>query len=165
MKKIILGLMVALLFIGCNSDAVEQNVEPSLVVGSSLELNLKNQHETSITMPSDTQKVIFAFSKDGAHICNDYLVTKSASYLSDNNSLFVADVSAAPSLIRSLFIMPGLKDFKHTVLILDDKAQAAPFRQNMDTEKIVVVSLKDLKITNIKTIMSEKELISEIEAK
>ena len=164
MKKIILGLLTSLLFIGCSSNAVEQNVKPSLVVGSNLELTLNNQHEKAVPIPTDTKKVIFAFSKDGAHICNDYFTTKSPNYLANHNTLFVADVSTAPSLIRSMFIMPGLKDFKHTVLILNDKVVAAPFRKNMDAEKIVVVTLNKLKITAIKTITSEKELIAEIEA-
>ena len=165
MKKIILGRFTYLLFIGCSSSAVEQNVKPALIVGSNLEINLNNQHEKAVPMPADTKKVIFAFSKDGAHICNDYFITKSPNYLANHNTLFVADVSAAPSLIRSMFIMPGLKDFKHTVLILNDKAVAASFRKNMDIEKIVVVTLDNLKITDIKTITSEKDLIAEIEAK
>ena len=164
MKKIILGLITSLLFIGCSSGAVEQNVKPKLVVGSNLELHLSNQHEKIVSTSKDTKKVIFAFSKDGAHMCNDYFVTKSPNYLANHNTLFVADVSAAPSLIRTIFIMPGLKDFKHTVLILDDKAAAAPYRKNMDTEKIVVVTLNNLKITNIKTITSKKELLFEIES-
>ena len=59
--------------------------------------------------------------------------------------------------------MPGLKDFKHTVLILDDEAVAAPYRSKMDTESIVIVSVDNGKITNIKTITSVKELRTEIE--
>jgi len=165
MKKILLGLMAAFLFIGCSSQAVDENVKPALVVGQTLTLNLKDQNEKAVTIPATTKTVIFALSKDGAHVCNDYFVTKAPTYLADNNSLFVADVSSAPSLIRSMFIMPGLKEFKHTVLVLDDKAIAAPYRAKMDTEKIIVVSTDNSKITNIKMITSEKELIAEIEAK
>ena len=165
MSKIIAGFVTALLFIGCSSKAVEQNVEPKLVVGKSLELKLNNQHEKAQNIPADTKTVIFAFSKDSAHTCNDYFETKSPTYLADNKAVFVADVSAAPSLIRSMFIMPGLKDFKHTVLILDDEAVAAPYRAKMDTEKIVVVLVDNFKITKIKTINSQKELITAVEAK
>jgi len=166
MKKIIAGLLTALLFLGCSAKTEEANVEPKLVVGMSVsDMNLNDQFEKPHSIDADTKKIIFAFSKDGAHTCNDYFATKAPSYLEDNNVQFVADVSAAPSIIRSLFIMPGLKDFKHTVLILDDKAVAAPYRAKMDTEKIVVASIKNLKITNLQTINSEKELIEQIEAK
>lgn len=166
MKKIILGLFTALLFIGCSSKATNENVVPKLVVGKSLsQVTLNDQFDKSHTIKPETQKVIFAFSKDGAHTCNDYFDTKKPSYLADNSTQFVADVSAAPAIIRSLFIMSGLKDFKHTVLILDDKEIASTFRAEMDTEKIIVVSLENQKISSIKTISTEKELIAAIEVK
>ncbi|MBL0707856.1 MAG: hypothetical protein JJW00_02305 [Sulfurimonas sp.] len=165
MKKIIVGLMIAFLFTACGSDdSEEKTVVPKLVVGKSLEtLVLSDQFENSNTIDTDTKKVIFAFSKDVAHTCNDYFVTQKATYLSDNKTVFIADVSAAPSLIRSMFIMPGLKDFKHTVLILDDKKIAAPFRSGVDTQKIVIVYLDNKSITSIKTINSADELKSIIE--
>jgi len=164
MTKIIVALLAAFIFIGCSAKT-DENVAPKLVVGTTIaDMKLSDQFDKPLTIKADTSKVIFAFSKDGAHICNDYFVTKAPTYLADNKTLFIADVSSAPSLIRSMFIMPGLKDFKHTVYILDDKTVAAPYRANMDTEKIVVVSVENLKITNIKTITSEKELISEIES-
>ena len=167
MKKILLTLLAAFLLIGCSSsDATNTNVEPKLVVGKSLEaLTLNDQNEKAHTLAKDTKTVIFAFSKDGAHTCNDYFVTQTPNYLADNKTEFIADVSAAPSLIRSMFIMPGLKDFKHTVLVLDDKALAAPFRSGMDTEKIVVVNLDNGTITKITTITSKDELVKAVEAK
>ena len=165
MTKIIVALLAAFLFIGCSAKT-DENVKPKLVVGASIaDMKLNNQFEEPLTLKADTKKVIFAFSKDGAHICNDFFATKAPTYLADNKTVFVADVSSAPSLIRSMFIMPGLKDFKHTVYILDDKAVAAGYRANMDTEKIIVVDVENLIITNIKKINSEKDLVSEIEAK
>ena len=61
--------------------------------------------------------------------------------------------------------MPGLKDFKHTVLVLDDKSVAAGYRADMNTEAIVIVSIENSKITDIKNINSLKELIANIETK
>ena len=166
MKKIITGLMIALLFLGCSKDEELTNVEPKLVVGKSLvNLALQDQFGNPQIIKPTTTKVIFAFSKDMAHICNDYLATQKATYLNDNHSVFIADVSAAPSLIRSMFILPGLKDFKHTVALLDDKAVAAPYRVTQDTEKIIVVYVQNQIITNIKTINSEAELKTVIEVK
>ena len=166
MKKIFTSLLIALLFIGCSSKAVDENITPKLVVNKSLNaLSLNDQNDNTHKVSTTTKTIVFAFSKDGAHTCNDYFVSKSPSYLADNNTLFVADVSAAPSLIRSMFIMPGLRDFKHTVLILDSKEKAAPFRAKLDTEKIIIVSLDNFKITAIKTITSKDELIKAIESK
>lgn len=167
MKKIILGLIATLFLIGCSSDkAVEVNVEPKLVVGESLtKLELFDQFEKPHTLSADTKKLIFVFSDDMGHVANDYFGTKEASYLTDNNTQFVADISGAPSLIKSMFIMPGLKEFKHTILVLSEKEDSAPFRATMDTEKIVVVYVEDMKITSIKTVATKEELIATVEAK
>lgn len=165
MKIVIALFLTALMFIGCSSNETSEiPVEAKLVIEKSLaSLKLNDQHEKAHTLKASTKKVIFAFSKDAAHICNDFFVTKSPTYLQDNNAVFVADVSAAPSIIRNLFIMPGLKDFKHTVLVLDDKTIASAYRENQDVEKIVVVEVTDGIIKNIKSINSEDELVKEIE--
>lgn len=166
MKKIVLGLITALLFIGCSSGKEAQvNVEPSLVVGKKLNLTLNDQFEKAHTLNANTQKVIFAFSDDMGHVTNDYFGTKEASYLADNNTQYVADVSGAPSMIRSMFIMPGLKEFKHTILVLTEKEASAPYRSGVDTTKITVAYVENGSITELKTISTQEELIAIIEAK
>ncbi len=165
MKKIIISLIVALLFIGCSSDVSGKNpIEPKLVVDKYIDdLVLKDQFEKEHAINKDTYRLIFAFSKDAAHLCNDFFNTQKPTYLQDHHSQFIADVSAAPSLIRSLFILPGLKDFKHTVLLLDDKKVAAPYREGMDTDKVVIVYIINKRIVEIKDINSAMELKEAIE--
>ena len=164
MKSIILGLLASLVLIGCSSDTQAQNVEAKLVVQKELaSITLNDQFEKQHTMASDTKTVIFAFSKDMGHMCNDFFATKDASYLQNNKAIFIADVSSAPSLIRSMFILPGLKDFKHTVLVLDDKSIAAPFRASQDTEKTVVVSLEGNTIISIDSATTPNQLSALIE--
>ena len=167
MIKTVVALALTFLFLGCSSKSDElTNVESKLVIGKSLnQLTLNDQFEKSHILADGTTTVIFAFSKDGAHVCNDFFVTQTPTYLADNNTVFIADVSAAPSLIRSMFILPGLKDFNHTVLLLDDKTIAAPFRKDMKIEEIVIISLNAGNITKIETITTEKELQSTIETK
>lgn len=164
MKKIILSLLMSLVFIGCSSDDANGTVEAKLVINKSLSgLTLNDQFDKPHTLSNDTKTVIFAFSKDMGHLCNDFFVTQDASYLADNKAIFIADVSSAPSFIRSMFIMPGLKDFKHTVLVLDDKTMAAGFKSGLDVEKIVVISLDNGTITQINKAYSVNELKSAIE--
>ncbi|MDQ7042541.1 MAG: hypothetical protein Q9M34_03320 [Sulfurimonas sp.] len=166
MIKIITAIALTLLFVGCGSkEEAPQDIEAKIVVGKSLSgLTLQDQFEKEHALKATTTKVIFAFDKESAHICNDFFVTKDASYLADNNTEFIADVSAAPSLIRTLFILPGLKDFKHTVLLLNDKTVAAPFRKDMNVEKIVVLNIKDGVIATINTVNTEEQLKSFIES-
>jgi hypothetical protein len=165
MKNIIIGLTLGLLLLGCGAKTTEnQNVEPQLVVGKVLgDVRLNDQFEAPHSLSPDTYKIVFAFSKDSAHTCNDFFKTQTPTYLQENHTEFIADVSAAPSLIRSLFITPGLKEFKHTVLLLEDKALAAPYKKGLDIEKIAVVYILNKKIVEIKTLTTSEELKKVIE--
>ncbi|MDF1881514.1 hypothetical protein JHD50_09405 [Sulfurimonas sp. MAG313] len=167
MKQILLGLLASLVFIGCNSKEVDpKDLVAKLVINQSVEsFNLKDQHDKAHPIKEDTKTLIFAFSKEMGHTCNDFFATKSDTYLEDNNAIFIADVSAAPSVIRSMFIMPGLKDFKHTVLVIDDENIATGYRAGQDSEKIILVSVNDHIITDIKAISSVEELGQGIETK
>ena len=166
MKNILLALLVAFTFVACDSNSDEnKNVVAKLVVGKSLaDLHLKDQFKKDHTLQADTTKLIFAFDKEPAHICNDFFKRQKATYLQNHHVQFIADVSAAPSIIRSMFIMPGIKKFKHIVLVLDDKNIAASYRKGVDATKVIVVSLLDKKITDVKTVVTTKELQKVIEA-
>lgn len=165
MKKIFTGLLTLLLFIGCSSNAtVDKEIEPKLVVKQSLaDLTLNDQNEKLQGIDTDTKKVVFAFSKENGHICNDFFASKDDSYLSDNKTQFVADISAAPSLIRSMFIMPGMKDFNHPILIIENEIVSASYKTEENSEKIVVVILDNHVITEIKFLSTVEELEKEIE--
>jgi len=165
MKSILMGFILAVVFLGCSSKGAEDSsIVPKIVVGKTFDqLTLNDQFEKPHTLSSDTSKIIFAFAKDSAHTCNDFFKTQSPTYLHDNHTEFIADVSAAPSLIRSLFIMPGLKDFKHTVLLLEDKTEAAPYKKGLDINKIYVTYILNNKITAIKTVTTSDELKKIIE--
>lgn len=161
MIKIVTAFIMAFMFIGCSSSEVDaKSVKPKLVVGQTLQhLGLKDQFEKSHKITEDTKMVLLAFSKDGAHICNDYFASQKENFLELHHTFFIADVSVAPSLIRSMFIMPGLKDFKHKVMILDTKEIAQAYRAGFNDKDIVVVHLDHYKIKDITTLTTKEELI------
>jgi len=160
MKKIVLILLFTLAFVGCSEEKIA--VEPKIVIGKSLEsMKLKDQFGELKTIHSDTKKVIFAFSKNTGHMCNDFFNTKEPTFLTDNHVIFVADVSSAPSLIRSMFIIPGLKDFKHTVLVIEDKTVSINYKHADKAEDIMVVYLDNFIIKNIKYISNKEALAKE----
>jgi len=161
MKNIILALLVAFSFIGCNSKSDEQtaNATPKLVVGKSLsEIKLGDQNEKPRTISKETKIIFFSFSKPTGHACNDFLESKPANFLQEHNALYVADVSAAPSLIKKMFILPDLKDLKFPILLINDDKLSAEFSKGMDKEKIVVVTLDNGTIVNIKNVADTKAL-------
>ncbi len=161
MKNIILSLILAFAFIGCSSksDEATQNAEPKLVVGKSLKgMTLKDQNEKSITVPEDTKVIFFSFSKPTGHACNAFLESKPANYLAEHKAVYVADVSAAPGIIKNMFILPDLKELEFPILLINDDTLSAEYSKGMDKESIVVVELEDMQIKAIKKAKDEKEL-------
>ena len=151
MKKLVLGLVTALFFLGCSSnDDSFSNIEPQLVKGKSLQqLKLNDQFEKTHTLTADTKKVIFAFSKDMGHLGNDFFSAQDEHYLENNHAVYVADISQVPSLIRSMFVLPGLKDYKHTVLLISDNTDSVRYKPKNNSEKIMIVDVDNFIITNI----------------
>ena len=161
MKNIILSLILAFAFIGCNSksDEAVQKAEPKLVVGKNLQgMTLKDQHDKTTTVPDDTKIIFFSFSKPTGHACNAFLETKPANYLAEHKAVYVADVSAAPSIIKSMFILPDLKELKFPILLINDDTLSAEYSKGMDKEAIIVVELDNMNIKAIKKAKDEKEL-------
>ena len=160
MKNIIFSFILAFAFLGCNSKSDEnQNVEAKLVVGKSLsDLNLKDQHEQPHKLSADTKVIFFSFSKPTGHACNAFLEKQKADFLAQHKAVYVADVSAAPSLIKSMFILPDLKKLQFPILLINDDNLSAAYSKGMDKEKIIVVFLDNMKIKAIKKANNEEDL-------
>ena len=160
MKNIILSLILAFTFIGCNSKSEDNtNVEPKLVVGKSLsDLKLNDQNEKPQTLAADTKIVFFSFSKPTGHMCNEFLEKQPANYLVEHHAVYVADVSAAPSIIKSMFILPDLKELKFPILLINDDKLSAEYSKGMDKESIVVVTLENGTIKKIDNLKDSKAL-------
>ncbi len=108
MRKIIFILILTVTFLNCNDD-VKSELE--IVVGKSLQsLKLKDQFGEFKNIKDDTKRVIFTFSKDMGRLCNDFFNSKEPAFLAKKHTIFVADISSAPSLIRSMFIIDLLQN-------------------------------------------------------
>jgi len=161
MKNIILSLLVAFSFIGCSSKSDEQtaNVEAKLVVGKSLaDLKLNDQNEKPETISPETKIVFFSFAKPTGHACNEFLEKRPANFLEEHNAIYIADVSAAPSLIKKMFILPDLKELKFPILLINNDKLSAEYSKGMNKDKIVVVTLDNEKIVNIQNLDDTKAL-------
>ena len=159
MKKIILMLVVAISFMGCGSSVDQKNLDAKLVVGKSLkDFELKDQHEKVQRLPKDTKVIFFSFSKPVGHKCNQFLEKHPGDYLPKHNTVYVADVSPAPSIIKNMFILPDLKKLKFPILLINDDKTSAEYNKGINKDKIVIVYLKDRVITKISYIDNQQEL-------
>jgi len=160
MKQTFLLLLasLALAFSACSGEAPE-HVEPRAVVGKSLaNETFPDQFGKPHSIASDTRHVVMAFSKDKGHEVNEFFAAQPPQYMAEHHVQFIADMSAAPSVIRSMFIIPSLKDSQHTVLLITDDTTSAAYKPAGREEEIMVITLDHGTITAIDYVGDTKAL-------
>jgi hypothetical protein len=168
-KKIILSLVV-LLVVGVGALFAingKNNYDPTkysatatqgLQVGSTIAFTLPDQFDKPVTLTPDTKKVIFVFAKATGHTVREFLKQQDKNYLPSRETLFVADVSGMPTIIRNTFALPDFRKSPYSVALIYDKAIAKAYKNEKDADKITIATLSNGKITHLQTLSTEAEL-------
>jgi len=122
------------------------------------QFNLEDQFDKVHQIKSDTKKLIFAFSKDIGHNVNDFLEKQDSKYLANKNAQFIIDLSGAPSIIRSFFIIPKLEKYSYSVLIIKDDEVSKKYIDEKNIDKVMVVTLDDLNVKSVDFFKTTNEL-------
>ncbi|MEA3383813.1 MAG: hypothetical protein U9Q20_03930 [Campylobacterota bacterium] len=151
MKKILISTLTftSLLF---GEIVLNKNIE---------QFELFNQFDKKQSIKQDTKKIIFAFKKASGHIVKDFLASKEAEYLSKRDALFVADVSAMPSVIR-WFVLDDLDKYNYSIILIEDDEISDKYKDEKNIEKILVVSLDNLKVIKIEHFDNVEDLESSL---
>jgi len=166
------ALTLALTLSGCGSKEVVDHekvtiekgqIAPGLTVGSNIELVLKDQFDNEHKIKESTKKVIFVFTKATGHLVKEFFNTKSEDFMQKRDIQFVADVSLMPSLILEYAALPDLKKHKYPIMLIRDENIASKFKNEANSEAIMIVNLDKLKITNVKFVSNINDFQSEIE--
>ncbi len=174
LKKIFFSLIVLIVIAVGTLFAIngKNNYDPSkyqasatkgLHTGSKLSFTLPDQFDKAYTLTDKTKKVIFVFAKATGHTVKEFLKKQDKSYLPSRNTLFVADVSGMPTIIRNTFALPDFKKSAYSVLLIYDKAIAKSYKDENKADKISIVSLQNGDIKDIKYVSTEKELKAALE--
>lgn len=128
----------------------------SLTVGSDIPtLTVKDQFEKDHTVDANVKTILFSASKTGGTTIKDFLLTKDKDYLTTNNAVYIADITAMPSLVTKFIAMPKMKDYPFSVLLIDE-ANKGLFAVKEDM--VSIISLENGKITDIKYVKTVEEL-------
>jgi len=137
--------------------ALALNASPLVLDSTITNLKIKDQHEVEHTLDKNIKTILFASDKKTSDLLRDYLLplSEKENILEKNSAIYVADISNMPSLITKYIALPKMKKYPFSILLLDDTN-----KDNFTKEdgKIIVYSLKDGKITDIKKISTTKEL-------
>ena len=150
MKKLFLLIAVILAFVlvGCSSKPT--GIESVIKVGNTLKpFTLNDQFEKPHTLTPDTKKIIFVFAKKSGHTVREYFNTKPVDYLQKHHYVFVADVSGMPSIIYKMFAKSDLQEHKYPIWLIFDAKDSAKFVDEKNRDKIMVVTLDNLKIKKV----------------
>ncbi len=173
-KKTLLALSItsSLILIGCGNKEVKPHekvtiekgqITPKVEIGSKLELSLNDQFDKPHSIKADTKKVIFVFTKATGHLVKEYFNTKPTDYMEKNHIQFVADVSPMPKVILDYIAIKDLKKHKYPIMLIRDEKIAPNFKNEANSEAIMIVTLDKQKVTNVKFVSNIDDFKSEIE--
>ncbi len=138
-------------------------IAPGLTVGSNIELSLNDQFDKAHKIEESTKKVIFVFTKATGHLVKQFFNTQSEDFMQKRDIQFVADVSPMPSLILEYAALPDLKKHKYPIMLIRDEKIAPNFKNEANSEAIMIVNLDKLKVSNVKFVSNINDFQNEIE--
>ena len=133
-----------------------------VVIGKNMEqFKIHDQFSIPYQIEVTTKKIIFAFAKQSGHTVKDLLNKKEKDYLSKREILFIVDASSMPSFMK-VFILP-FTGYAYPILTIEDEEVSKKYINEDLSDKIMIVSLDNKEVTDIKYIDKEEQLINEIE--
>jgi len=172
-KKILLALIVliALAVGGLFAINGTSNYDPSKYqlsvtpdaqpfgIGSTIDFVLPDQFETPKSLPEETKKLIFVFTKPTGHIFRSWMAFHEANdYLTTRKIVAVADVSAMPTVILNTFAMPDFRKSAYSILLIYDKKMAARLKKGQAVDNVIVMTLQNKKVIKIEQAASVEEM-------
>ena len=166
------ALALTLALTGCGSKKVVDHekvtiekgqIAPKIVVGSNMDLALNDQFDKAHKIEESTKKVIFVFTKATGHLVKQFFNTQSEDFMQKRDIKFIADVSPMPSLILEYAALPDLKKHKYPIMLIRDEKIAPNYKNDANSEAIMIVNLDKLKVTNVKFVSNINDFQNEIE--
>ncbi len=131
--------------------------------GSKISFTLPDQLDKTHKLNDTVTAVIFVSSKATGHTVKEFLKDQPADYLDKHHTLFVADISPMPVVIRNTFALPDLKKQHYSVLLIYDKNFAKEFKKGTKEDKINIVRLKNGVVESVEYAEDDDELEKALE--
>jgi hypothetical protein len=161
MKKVVslIGIVVVVFgaFVLMNSkDSYDASKYFVKYDGKTIEFKLPDQFDKTHKVTNNTKLLIIAFLKEDGHTIREYLKSHRPTLLEENHTMFLADISKVPVVIRNMVILKDFKRSKFPVIVIYDKKISKTLNDNKD--KILVMHLENKKIVKIEHIKTAQEL-------
>lgn len=120
----------------------------TLKVGDTLtQLQLPDQFGKQHTITAaQCTTIVIANNKDASVMTNNFLNTKTPTFLQEHRTCYISDIHSMPSLITKLFALPKMKKYTFPILLMYE-AEENIFPKKDDF--LTVVKFTNNKITSI----------------
>ena len=133
---------------------IEQNstIEP---------FTLKDQFGKEHTLDKMPKLLICSFGKETGTLISNYFNAQDSDYLAKHDIKLMADVSSVPSLLRSTFIVPKMKNYSFEILLSTDSKFSKLFPKEED--RLTILKIEDDVVKEVSFVSNEAELKEAIE--
>ncbi len=83
--------------------------------------SLLNQFDQKQTIDNNVTIILVSFEKEISRDVNDYLAQQEKDFLKNHNAVFVSNISKIPTIITKLFLLPQMRDYAHSILLMYDE--------------------------------------------
>lgn len=87
----------------------------------------ETQFEKRAILPDDLRVAVISYDKASSAWVNTFLQQQTPLYLYERRAVFIADITPMPALITTLFALPALQKFRHTIHLVRDEAFARTY--------------------------------------
>lgn len=118
-------------------------------------LSLPDQFDKIHTIESKIKTLVISFEKGTSTDVNTFLSSQQSDFLQEHQAVFIADISAMPSLAAKLFALPKMRTYKYKILLIRDENDKRFIKKD---GKLTVYKMDNGKIKEISFISSVEEL-------
>lgn len=119
-------------------------------------VSFNDQFEQPMTFGNDTKWVLFSSEKAAGKMVKESLNALELTDLAVHNGIYIADVSAMPSLITKMFAIPKMKDYAFKVAVVFDENKVANWPHQED--KVSAMLLENMEVKSVEYFDSTEAL-------
>jgi len=145
------------------ADDAASGARAPLGVGSRIEpAALKDQHEQTLRLDGAVQLVLFAADMDASKLVRELLGESIPSSLEQGRAVYVADISAMPSMVAGMFAIPKMQKYPFRVALGREESTLAYWPR--EAGQVSLISLQDGELTAVRFSADAKVIRAALEA-
>lgn len=117
---------------------------------------LSDQHGKLHSIDEYINLIIFAGDRKASDIVHEALKSRNDTYLSAHHTVYILDVSAIPSIICRMFVLPKMRKYSYSVLI--DKKSDTTHMFPRKEGHVTLFKLDKMLVKSVEFIDSREEL-------